>query len=267
MPKSPSSPQQKRPASPSLPCPRLMSRAASFSRNSGMAPAPVFSRPNSRPCPGDMRFAGSSNATGFQRPFIWNPHTGQRQELQSDQFRGDITVWAWSPDGARLLLHQVHQALHKLYVYDIANNNAILLDAPAGSSAAGYFVENGNIYLHWNDAANPPSLIEIDGATGAYLRDVIDLKSDLPVSRRLELCYLPLRRRHADSSLAGDAGRRRTIPDHRAHTRRAYRRADKWLVPGLASVARSGIRLLQSQLPRLDHLRLRLPACDRRQSG
>ena len=135
------------------------------------------------PLPKDMRFAGSSNATGFQRPFIWNPHTGQRQDLQSDLFRGDVNVWAWSPDGARLLLHQVHQALHTLYVYDIANDNAILLNTPAGSSAAGYFVENGNIYLHWNDAANPPSLIEIDGATGAYLRDVIDLKSDLPVSR------------------------------------------------------------------------------------
>ena len=117
------------------------------------------------PRPGDMRFAGSSNAT--VRPFIWNPHTGQRQDLLSHLFRGDVTVWAWSPDGARLLLHQVHQALHTLYVYDIANDNAILLNTPAGSSAAGYFVENGNIYLHWNDAANPPSLIEIDGTTGA----------------------------------------------------------------------------------------------------
>ena len=207
MPKSPSSHQRKRPASPSLPLSAFDVESGELiaelwdGAGTGVQPA-EFS-----PRPGDMCFAGSSNATGFQRPFIWYPHSGQRQDLQSHRFKGNVTVWAWSPDGARLLLHQVHQALHTLYVYDIANNNAILLNTPAGSSAAGYFVENGNIYLHWNDAANPPSLIEIDGTTGAYLRDVINLKSDLPKSSALAVCHLPLRRRHADSSLAGDAGR------------------------------------------------------------
>ena len=135
------------------------------------------------PLAADMRFAGSSNLSGFHRPFIWDPRSGQRLDVHSERFQGDVTVWDWSPDGARLLLHQVHQALHTLFIYDIAQERVNPLNAPLGSGgAAGYFAENGNIYLHWNDAASPPGLIEIAGETGDYLRDVIDLKSDLPAS-------------------------------------------------------------------------------------
>ena len=50
--------------------------------------------------PGDMRFAGSSNASGYHRPFIWNPRTGERHEILSQQFHGDVKVWQWSLDGA-----------------------------------------------------------------------------------------------------------------------------------------------------------------------
>ena len=135
------------------------------------------------PLAADMRFAGSSNASGFHRPFIWDPRSGQRLDIHSERFGGDVTVWDWSPDGALLLLHQVHQALHTLFIYDIAQDRVNPLNAPPGSGgAAGYFAENGNIFLHWSDAASPSGLIEIDGATGDYLRDVIDLKSDLPES-------------------------------------------------------------------------------------
>ncbi|MCY4018106.1 MAG: prolyl oligopeptidase family serine peptidase [Chloroflexi bacterium] len=135
------------------------------------------------PLAGDARFAGSSNAGGFHRPLIWDPRSGARLDIQSERFQGDVQVWDWSPDGARLLLHQVHQALHSLFVYDIVAEQVIPLNAPPGSAgAAGYFAENGNIFLHWSDAAKPSSLIEIDGASGDYLRDVIDLEADLPAS-------------------------------------------------------------------------------------
>ncbi len=135
------------------------------------------------PRAGDMRFAGSSNVSGFYRPFIWNPLTGERHDIESEHFAGDVRDWSWSPDAARLLLHQVHQARHRLYSYDIARDKVDLLDTPAGSSGlAGYFLDNGNICLHWSDAANPPRLLEVDGSSGEVLRDLIDLKSDLPES-------------------------------------------------------------------------------------
>ena len=142
---------------------------------SGIQPA-AFS-----PVAGDMRFAGASNFSGFQRPFIWHPLTGERRDIESADFKGDVTVWDWSHDAARLLLHQVHQALHTLYVYDIERDHARRLNtAPGSPGGQGYFLESGNIYLHWNNSASPTGLIEIDGDSGAVLRHVIDLGSDVP---------------------------------------------------------------------------------------
>ena len=132
---------------------------------------------------GDMRFAGSSNASGFQRPFIWNPQTGDRMDIKSDQFAGDIKVWDWSDDGKRILLHQVHQAMHTLYIYHVDETRVHKLNTPDGSAGGGgSFVDNGNLHIHWNDSSTPNRLIELDGDTGEFIRNVIEFESDLPDS-------------------------------------------------------------------------------------
>ncbi len=132
---------------------------------------------------GDMRFAGSSNKTGFKRPFMWNPQTGDRQDIVDDNFAGDVTVWDWSDDGKRILLHQLHQALHTLYIYHVEEDRVQTLNTPAGSAGGGgSFVDNGNLFVHWNDSSTPNSLFELDGNTGEFIRNVIDLSVDMPQS-------------------------------------------------------------------------------------
>ena len=144
---------------------------------SGISPA-GFS-----PLAGDMRFVGSSDARGFKRPFIWNPLTGERVDIQSEHFAGDVTVWDWSDDGRRILLHQVAEALHGLYVYDVAADCVHKLDAPPGSGSGGSFVGGDRLQVHWNDSSKPSRLIELDATSGRQLRDVIDLGTgDLPDS-------------------------------------------------------------------------------------
>jgi dipeptidyl aminopeptidase/acylaminoacyl peptidase len=144
---------------------------------SGINPA-AFS-----PAPGDMRFAGSSSAGGYHRPFIWNPRTGERLDIVSDQFRGDVNIWHWSPDADKLLLHQVDQALHSLYVYTIADDKTRLLDLPPGVASSGSgFGPAGAIEIHFEDATAPPRLVELDGETGAIRRSVIDLGACVPAS-------------------------------------------------------------------------------------
>lgn len=133
------------------------------------------------PSPGDMRFAGSSNVSGHHRPLIWNPRTGTRQDIQSDQFSGDVTVWDWSPDGEVLLLHQVDRALHALYACTIDADRVIRLDIPPGLPSRGSgFVENGGLQVHMTDSAAPARLLELDAETGAFRRNVIDLGIDIP---------------------------------------------------------------------------------------
>lgn len=132
---------------------------------------------------GDLRFAGSTNKGGFKRPFIWNPQTGERLDISGDNFAGDVTVWDWSDDGERILLHQLHQAIHTLYLYHVEDDRVQILETPAGSGGGGgYFVENGNLYVHWNDSSTPNRIFELDGDTGAFIRNVIELDTDLPDS-------------------------------------------------------------------------------------
>ena len=133
------------------------------------------------PLPGDMRFAGSSNAGGYHRPLIWNPGTGERQDIHSEQFSGDVKVWGWSPDGGRLLLHQVDRAQHSLYVYDIADERVRKLAVPPGALSPGSgLLDDGLLQVHLTDSTAPTRLLELDAETGAVSRNVLDLGVDVP---------------------------------------------------------------------------------------
>lgn len=135
------------------------------------------------PLPGDLRFAGSSDAGGYQRPFIWQPRTGERQNIQSAEFRGDVTVWHWSPTGERLLLHQIDKAEHALYIYELAEERVRRLDLPAGVPSPGSgFLADGTIQIHFQDSSAPPRLLELDGESGKIRRSVIDLGFKPPAS-------------------------------------------------------------------------------------
>ena len=133
------------------------------------------------PLPGDMRFAGSSNAGGYHRPLIWQPLAGARQDIHSEQFSGDVKVWHWSPDGKRLLLHQVDRARHKLYVYDIESDRVRQLDAPPGVYSPGSgFLADDRLQVHITDSTAPTRLLELDLKSGAALGDTLDLGLDVP---------------------------------------------------------------------------------------
>lgn len=134
------------------------------------------------PLPGDMRFAGSSSAGGYHRPFIWHPLSGERQDIASEQFSGDVKVWHWSPDAERLLLHQVNEALHSLFVYDIAERRVHKLNTPGGVLSPGSgFLDDGKLQAHLTDSTAPTRLLELDANSGHVLRNVIDLAVDVPV--------------------------------------------------------------------------------------
>ena len=133
------------------------------------------------PAPADMRFAGSSSAGGYHRPFIWNPRSGERHDIRSAQFQGDVKFWNWSPDGGRLLLHQISGAMHSLYTYDIAEDRLRRLNLPDGVPYKGSgFLPDGGIEIHFDHSSAPPRLVELDGETGAVKRDVIDLGVAVP---------------------------------------------------------------------------------------
>lgn len=130
------------------------------------------------PVPGDLRLAGTSNRSGDKRPFVWDPRTGERTDLDFPELTGEIVPFGWSSDARALLLCQFHQAVQQLYVYELANGKLTKLHHPSGTYGffAGlgtYFGPSDEIFAQWQDAAHPSQLIALNPNTGAKNRNVL----------------------------------------------------------------------------------------------
>lgn len=141
------------------------------------------------PRPGDGRLLAASSRSGYARPLLWDPRSGERTDLAIDTIPGTVTPCDWSPDGRRVLLSQLHQATYQLYTYDLTSAEIVRLDHPAGVLSGARFTAQGEIITVWQDAAHPPCLIALDGRSGVQRRTVLQ----------------------AGSVPAGSAGRRRSI--------------------------------------------------------
>jgi dipeptidyl aminopeptidase/acylaminoacyl peptidase len=128
------------------------------------------------PIAGDMRLAATSNKSGFMRPLIWNPLTGERTDIPLPELEGEISVWDWSPDGHQLLLRQLNRAAYQLYRYDLRDNRLHQLNHPGGTIggfAGGQWLPNDEIFLTWQDATRPSQLVALDAHSGEMKRTVL----------------------------------------------------------------------------------------------
>ena len=126
------------------------------------------------PIVGDFRLIGTSSQSGYERPLIWNPRAGERVDLAIDDIPGDVTPWDWSPDGKRILLCQLHQAIYQLYIYHLDDQTITKLDHPSGALGSGSFSSDDEIFLTWQDAMHPSRLIALDAQTGNQTRVMLD---------------------------------------------------------------------------------------------
>jgi dienelactone hydrolase len=132
------------------------------------------------PVPGDLRLLATTSQSGFDRPLIWNPKTGERHDLALGEIPGDVIAWDWSPDGERVLFCQIHAAQFQLYTLTLATGQITRLNHPPGvvgngfsDSYGGYFALDGDIYITWSDSVHPARLIALDAATGEQKRTVL----------------------------------------------------------------------------------------------
>jgi len=128
------------------------------------------------PLAGDTRMLATTSRSGYNRPLIWNPRTGERQDLAIDDIPGEVSPWAWSPDAKHILLCQLYKAEYQLYLYDVEAGKTQKLNHPpgvVGGYTGGYFTDQGEIFVTWQDSVNPPRLIALDGVTGEQTRTVL----------------------------------------------------------------------------------------------
>jgi dipeptidyl aminopeptidase/acylaminoacyl peptidase len=151
-----------------------------FDAVSGEQVADLWDGPDTSIVPGrfapqqsDVRLLATTSRSGYPRPLLWNPRTGEREDLPMDDIQGQVTPWEWSPDGKQILLNQLYEASYQLYLYDVDGRSATRLDHPHGVLGGGQFTENGEILLAWQDAMAPPCIIALDGTTGVQTRTVL----------------------------------------------------------------------------------------------
>ncbi len=128
------------------------------------------------PVIGDDRLLATTSSSGYNRPLVWNPRTGERKDLKLDAVPGEVSAWAWSPDASRVLLCQLYQAEYQIYVYHLASDSVTRLNHPegvVGGYFGGYFASDDEIHVTWQDAAHPSRLIALDATTGEQNRVVL----------------------------------------------------------------------------------------------
>lgn len=132
---------------------------------------PIFS-----PVNGDGRLVCTSSRSGFERPLIWDTSTGERTSLQMDEFPGSILPHAWSDDSEQILLCQIYQAQYQLYRYEVGTHTVTKLEHPIGTVGGffGAYFAGQEIWVTWEDAANPSSLIALDSKTGRKTRTILN---------------------------------------------------------------------------------------------
>ena len=123
------------------------------------------------PAHNDLRWLATSSRSGFERPLLWNPRTGERVDLPLDQIAGDIIPMDSSPDATRLLLRQNLGATQNLYEYDMSAGNVRHIAHPGGAMGSTeprtiWYGAGGNIYMRWESSAHPPCTLRLDVSAG-----------------------------------------------------------------------------------------------------
>ncbi|HKD98473.1 MAG TPA: prolyl oligopeptidase family serine peptidase [Micromonosporaceae bacterium] len=129
------------------------------------------------PVPGDDRILAQTNRTGFVRPLLWNPRTGERTDLELGGGLGDVASMAWSPDGRAVLLCETGGA-QRLHRFDLDSGTDRVLDHPSGTYydilyGGPMFTTPESIVAVRNSAVMPPDVIELDAATGRLRRTLL----------------------------------------------------------------------------------------------
>ena len=130
------------------------------------------------PSLGDTRILATTNRTGFPRPVIWNPVSGERSEIAMKNLAGDVSPVDWSPDGRYILLSRSHNAIRHLAVYDLATKELTQLKNPAGTFGVAFgmgifFNSKNEIFTIWEDSTHPPELVSLNSRTGSKIRAIL----------------------------------------------------------------------------------------------
>jgi dipeptidyl aminopeptidase/acylaminoacyl peptidase len=143
---------------------------------------------------GDTRLLATTNRSGDKHPVVWDPRSGERTDLALSELEGEVLALDWSPDGKRVLLSGITQAVPQLYTYDFDNRTLNCLDHPRGTfvlfnGVGTYFASEDEIFAQWENSENPPRLVALDSHTGGVTRTILAASNPPPSRPRRSITF------------------------------------------------------------------------------
>ena len=84
---------------------------------------------------GDPRLLVEAERSGYSRPCVWDPLTGDRADIDLPELRGDVLALDWDATRDRLLLLHVDAGVHRLLEHHLRTGRTAALDVPPGAYA------------------------------------------------------------------------------------------------------------------------------------
>ncbi len=122
------------------------------------------------PVAGDHRLAGWSEASGFERPFIWDLATGERMDVALD-LPSAVFPMSWFPAGDALLLRHAHEGVDVLYRYDLGSASLEPVLDPHGTVDDALVRPDGDVWARVHTSEHPTRIVNAAGDEVARLGD------------------------------------------------------------------------------------------------
>ena len=124
-------------------------------RDPGMAMQPVaWSQ--------EGRLAFVQEVGGIERPGIWDPNAGTRNDLELADMDGPVTPVDWFPGGRELLLHHDGAGSHQLLRHDLETGKTVLV-LKAGTIEGAGIRPDGQIWSIQHSSVMAPQLRNLEG--------------------------------------------------------------------------------------------------------
>ncbi len=128
---------------------------------------------------GDSRLLLATERTGFARPVIWDPLTGERIDYPLPQLRGEVIPLDWDAGRGRVLVLNVEDGIHRLGLLDTGSGEIEVVRAGTGSYAepdvaspltyysTSFLGSDGSVLVFEQTWATPPRLVAVDAGGAA----------------------------------------------------------------------------------------------------
>lgn len=130
---------------------------------------------------GDPRLLLSTERSGYARPAIWNPLTGERQDFLLAELHGDVQPLDWHAASHRILALHVQDGLHRLLLVHAESGTVRVVREGTGSfadpSVAGslryyassYLGSDGAVFAFEQSWETPPHIVRVGESETAEL--------------------------------------------------------------------------------------------------